>query len=57
MCSRHWGQVPHELQVRVWAAYRREYLGREYLDAVEAAIQAVTPRQAELFSEGKAENP
>jgi hypothetical protein len=44
-CRRHWYQVPKPLRDRVWAAWRdgEGALTREHMDAVEAAIETMTP--------------
>lgn len=60
MCPRHWRMVPRPLQLRVWKTYnhgQEEGLApvtRQYLDAADAAIEAVRERctrQRDLFEE------
>lgn len=50
MCARHWFSVPKPLRDRVWATYRRgqeirKDPSKEYLDAADAAIEAVAQRE------------
>lgn len=45
-CRPHWAQVPRELQLRVYATYRRRRMDdpdswRAWMDAVDAARHAV----------------
>jgi hypothetical protein len=52
MCLKHWRLVPTHLQVRVWKTYRpgqevTKAVTKEYLDAANAAIQAVVHHEAE----------
>lgn len=54
MCAGHWRQVPPDLQRRVYAALRAKDAGaesgmREYVAAVQAAREAVTPRQLTVY--------
>jgi hypothetical protein len=51
MCRRHWFMVPKLLRDRVWATYRTGQeegnadVTREYLDAADAAIEAVAAKE------------
>lgn len=53
MCGRHWRMVPRRLQAQIWQHYRpgQESDGkvtRKYFQAAQAAIHAVSEREAEL---------
>jgi protein gp37 len=53
MCGSHWRMVPRRLQLAVWQHYRpgQEQDGKvtaKWLEAAQAAIQAVAQREAEL---------
>lgn len=52
MCFRHWGMVPHTLRSEVWRYYRAgqcddKQVSREWLNAADAAIEAVAAKEAE----------
>jgi hypothetical protein len=44
VCRRHWRQVPHLLQLRVYAAWNRGHPTADHSAACEAAIAAVHAR-------------
>ncbi len=51
MCPRHWRMVPRNLQAEVWRTYRAgqeidKRPTREYLDAADAAINAVAAKES-----------
>lgn len=53
MCGKHWGMVPLKLQREVWKHYRvgqcdDKRPSKSWLDAADAAIEAVAKREAEI---------
>lgn len=40
MCLHHWLMVPKDLQARLWATFRVKPLGKEWVEAFRAAVDA-----------------